>query len=309
VEGVFEIPLRLSVLEDFIMNTWDELQLEKFCLEDGEGRAVVIPVLKNLDVVIVRSLQMGFHSFSESDAIRYANVTNSQISDEVFKLSDVSLAILDPLVATVVSDLLLRIKVFDLYAASEYTMREFISPILVAGVSLVDGVKMTAENFISGSLGNGPVDYDMIYKRFHVCVAEAKRENIAKGVVQNLAQIKASREAYFFSVLGKRQRDEFEVTDLPSSGIVSTGMGWIFTRYICIEGVWNFYVSNEIVLPLDIRCVSNTSILTCLKTTVMHIIQIIVGVLEYQKQSVDTLPMFPPVSKRQKMIPDTEGEK
>jgi len=164
---VFEIPLRLSVLEDFVMKTWSELQLEKFCLEDGKGHTLDILMLKNLDVVIVRSLQIGFHSFSENGARSYANVTKSQISDEVFRLSDIAIAILDPLVTTVVSDLLLRLKVFDLSSASEYTMREFISPILVAGVSLVGGVKITADNFITGSLGNGPVDYDMIYKHFH----------------------------------------------------------------------------------------------------------------------------------------------
>ncbi len=77
---------------------------------------------------------------------------------------------------TIAQELDRSIAAFDLYKASEYVMTEFIGPLLVVAVVLNTKanteVKMVAGNKIVGSLGNGPVDYTLIYKELNICVVE-----------------------------------------------------------------------------------------------------------------------------------------
>jgi hypothetical protein len=86
---------------------------------------------------------------------------------------------------------------------------------------------MVAEKNISGSLGNGPIDYTLIYKNFNICVVEAKKEAIYQQLV-------ASREDY----CNRFKRKIDEIVDLPSSGIVTTGDERIFIRYTNENGEW-----------------------------------------------------------------------
>lgn len=88
---------------------------------------------------------------------------------------------------------------------------------------------MVAEKYIPGSLGNGPVDYSLIYKKSNnICVVEAKKELMEQGVAQNIAQLVASREDYSYSNKRKMMN---KIVDLSSIGIVTSGEGWIFTKY------------------------------------------------------------------------------
>ena len=56
---------------------------------------------------------------------------------------------------------------------------------------------LVAEMQITGSRGNGSVDYIAEYKRFGLLLlTEAKRERPDDGVVQNIARMMASRKAF-----------------------------------------------------------------------------------------------------------------
>ena len=93
-----------------------------------------------------------------------------------------------------------RLIVFDLNNTnnSEFTKRDFIGPVLVAAIILMNfsNIKMFSERKIVGKFGNGPLDYDIIYNQFHVCVVEAKKENLVQGIYQNIAQLVACRNNF-----------------------------------------------------------------------------------------------------------------
>ena len=162
-------------------------------------------------------------------------------------------------------------------------MREFISPILVGAIVLLGNlnVKMTAEKNIIGKLANGPVDYDIMYSSFHICIAEAKKVDIAHGIAQNIAQIVASRDVFISQESKKRKyEDDFSDTkEIPSAGIISTGDEWIFSKYAYENGQWNLYLSKSyfITLELDIH----------MKTQIKDLLQVLVGILNFQKDKVD----------------------
>ena len=87
------------------------------------------------------------------------------------------------------------------------------------------------------------MDYDLVYKFFHLVVVEAKKEIILEGIIQNIVQLVVSRDSMAYE-RNKRRRDELETDDLlniPSRGLVSTGEDWIFTKYVCEHQVWKLY--------------------------------------------------------------------
>ena len=83
-------------------------------------------------------------------------------------------------------------------------------------------------------MATGPLDYAILYKEFYIVIAEAKKDNLDSGIVQNLAQMMASRETYLYKTNGmKRGYLEMagQIAQVPSTGIVSTGKEWILLRY------------------------------------------------------------------------------
>lgn len=71
-------------------------------------------------------------------------------------------------VTYVQNDLNRRISAVNVVNASEYTMREFISPILISALRLVEGVTMMCEKSIVGRFGHGPVDYALSYQWLNI---------------------------------------------------------------------------------------------------------------------------------------------
>ena len=63
-------------------------------------------------------------------------------------------------------------------------MREYVCPVLVTAIILMDcsNMKMFSERTGVSKFDNGHLDYDIIYNQFHICVVEAKRENLGQGV-------------------------------------------------------------------------------------------------------------------------------
>ena len=137
----------------------------------------------------------------------------------------------------------------DLEQSSEYTMRELISPVLVRALCLVDDfnghanktkVRLICEKFVSGSSGQGPIDYVMSYLNVLIVIGEAKHNDLLDGFYQNLVQQYNALESLADKIVGsstvgsKRSHDFVQVMsslqNLGTYGITSTGKEWIFSR-------------------------------------------------------------------------------
>eukprot|EP01038_Epipyxis_sp_PR26KG_P016920 gene16920-23222_t len=124
----------------------------------------------------------------------------------------------------------------DISTNSEASVREFISPVLVLAGLIAKKFSMKAEKRITGSMGNGPLDYTYIYKDIDTAISEAKEDNIIAGVAQNIAQLVASREDFLFQHASehtnknKRKYRDYagDIADIPSTGIVTTGENGYF---------------------------------------------------------------------------------
>jgi hypothetical protein len=207
---------------------------------------------------------------------------NYIIFNEAFQECDFLESQIKAAAKIVVDDLMVRLKVYKPEISeriSEYTCREFISPILVYSVNItIDYLKsqninpsilLCCEKEILGRRYHGPVDYSLMYDIFDIILTEAKKSDITSGIYQNLLQQHASLE--FISNLftdknyvGKRRRDEFEeiYNDLKlfgTAGIITTGNLWTFTKIVYFENAKYVYRSDEIALNLNSNDLSQSS--------------------------------------------------
>jgi len=192
--------------------------------------------------VKVDTLAVGFASLADDDSAvmtyaeidlltelkpgRFGDFEDFEITSELVAQS------IESEVEHVFDELQRRFLTFKLSLASEYTMREFITPLLVSAALVVGNIQLFCERQIKGSRANGPIDYVALYRAYIVCVTEAKKTDLIKGVRQNVAEIKACREAFrqhqasiqFKNKKRFREVDESAYrNELSSTGIVTTG--------------------------------------------------------------------------------------
>ncbi len=271
-------PIDRHELEEVIKKKWSQYELIKFSLLHEDfvlvGTNFMLP---DGATIKIQSLCKEFSDFNNDEvgALQYAMTQRIDIKDEIFLESAIPP---NGEIDNIVKELRRRTFAFDLYQASECTMREFISPLLVSAIVSTAGVKMVAEKNITGSLGNGPIDYTLIYKNFNICVVEAKKEAINEGVLQNVAQLVASREDY----CNRNKRKIDDIVDLPSSGIVTTGEEWIFVRYTKENGEWKIYRSNILHIHLDDLQHFN----------VVAVWKRIIGMIEFEQNAIDNLKLL-----------------
>jgi hypothetical protein len=128
----------------------------------------------------------------------------------------------DPVFLHACEDLKLKHALYDpLEDGCECTRREFTSAILVLAAPKA-GVQLACEEFVEGSRAKGPVDWMAHYEERSICITEGKKDNIAAGLYQNLAQLTALGEK-----CGTKRRYQ---VDLPLFGVATTYREWIFTR-------------------------------------------------------------------------------
>jgi hypothetical protein len=171
-------------------------------------------------------------------------------------------------------------------AFAEASVREYISAILSAAAGIAGNIKLSAVMVITGRLASGPLDYSMLYKDFLIVVAEAKRDQPEKGVVQNVAQIIASREDCVYKV-NSRKRGYMEmagqIEQVSSTGIVTTAKEWFLVRYLLHPTV-QVIKSAAYSLPI---CDITTADAASLRSHVVKIVGMIVGALTLQKEAMD----------------------
>lgn len=165
-----------------------------------------------------------------------------------------------------------KAEVIKIALASETTMREFISPVLIGALRCVldlckqlygDTVlSLMCEKRIVGHHALGPVDYAIVFDCLDILLTEAKKRDLPMGIVQNLLQQRASQQMLAntlidFNATGENRKRLFkeafeEVAETASYGIASTGTQWVFskTKYIN-ENVTDVFLSDEIALDLS----------------------------------------------------------
>lgn len=169
---------------------------------------------------------------------------------------------------------------------AESSVREFISTVILACAKISKDVRLVADREIIGKRGNGPVDYAMLYKNYFIIITEAKRDDLEKGVVQNLAQLIASREEFLYNASDLNNKRKYmdlaaDILEVPSIGLVSTGKEWLLIRYVLHPEPAAFR-SAPISLPLVDGSPKE------MKRHLMILISKILGAIDIQKQYVDS---------------------
>ena len=200
----------------------------------------------------IKLIQKGFSDFKESEAIEMAKLEVKTIADikrmkppefAVLFVSNEELQFEES--SIVCKELQRRMEYFNLEKNSEYTMRDFISPILLGALELYGkfnkldntDVQLVCEKRVTGQVDNGPVDCIVTYKTMNIILTEAKKEKLDSGVLQNICQQVASVQEIArllkLTTSKKRKYEEIlaDVEMMSSYGIVSTGEDWIFMRY------------------------------------------------------------------------------
>lgn len=163
----------------------------------------------NNKTLVILKLSKGFSMFTDEDEVldyinclfhHYSQIS-SLVDDPDFANIPTNITSNDELAAMAVSvrkELDLRKQVIEIHGATEYSMCEFISPLLIGSVNLmVDYLKaqqtsneklsLSCEKQIVGNVYQGPVDYVVVFDCLDIVLTEAKKDmDLKKGVLQNL---------------------------------------------------------------------------------------------------------------------------
>ena len=171
-------------------------------------------------------------------------------------------------------------------SCAESSVREFISSVILACAKISKDVSLVTEREIIGKRGNGPLDYAMLYKKYFIIITEAKKDNLEKGVVQNLAQLVASREEFLYTTSNLNNKRKYmdmaaDIFEVPSTGVVSTGKEWLLIRYV-LHPEPAVYRSAPFLLPLLGGSPEE------MKRHLIILISKLLGAIDLQKRLVDT---------------------
>lgn len=279
--------------KDFLLEVVDDESLNK--LFENLGSTANVELLVDTKCI-------GFSDYTKPDAV--LELLNCRIIENA--KFDLDMTISDEYyeneTVVVRDELLRRVKLLDLRQASEYTMRELISPVLFGALSLVgddpsERVKLICEKIISGNSGQGPVDYILSYKSVYIVIGEAKKSELVEGFNQNVMQQwnyleSLADKSLPFTVSGSKRKADFEkefnkLKKLGTFGITSTGEKWIFSR---VEEAPEGSAHSVIVHQSDIYDMSlfhqeiNLEKRTVIDQQVKTLLRIIAHMIKYQKE-------------------------
>jgi hypothetical protein len=193
-----------------------------------------------------------------------------------------------------------RARAINLEEASEYTKREFISPLVIAAVCVCNVseklISMICEKSVVGKHGRGPIDYALLFKRIFVLLTEAKNTDLEGGQAQNIVQQESCRESLAnafvpFVAVGEARKRSFDevynvVRTIPTFGIVTTGRQWRFTKVDHSREKTKVTKSSTFNLLLD--PIADPAQQATQLQNIKVILRLIVGVLECQMVQVNS---------------------
>lgn len=85
---------------------------------------------------------------------------------------------------------------------NEATARNYINPFMHKAVAMLmpdyPSMRLAVEENFVGTRGYGPLDYAVVLEELAIMVTEAKKEDLQKGVAQNLVQLHTAAEVIKF---------------------------------------------------------------------------------------------------------------
>lgn len=253
--------------------------------------------------IIVVILCSGFSKQAEKSDIalnsigvtQFKSISNIPTRPELFPECNVPDEILLSETQKVLTNLQDRSYVINRKLASEYTMREFISPVLIGVLKVIimydevrfgDGkLSMVCEKRIIGKRAHGPVDYSFLFDCLDLVLTEAKRENLDFGIVQNLLQQRACQEFLAntlinYDFIQEERKRKFaeafaDVARTNTCGITSTGAKWVFSQTKCMYNeITNTMVTDVFIsetIEIDLAAV-NEEKLKRLISRIVHLV-------------------------------------
>ena len=263
----------LETLSSAVTLAWREFEVAGFKLTANavalSGDTVYSELKFPLQVTVV-NLSKGFSTFKEDEAYAYARV-NSATTDANEFPQPVDILVDSEWFQHALKDLRIKHELFGaLTEGCEYTRREFISAVIILSAK-VAGVKLAVEKNIQGRLGNGPVDWVARYESYRICITEGKKDNLSNGMIQNIAQLAATRE-------DRNPKRKFSPS-IPSYGIATTYHEWVFLK-LTDEPRELFRSTDDSII------ISQADLEGSLKAVVGQI----VGIFLEQKRHIDTPP-------------------
>ena len=207
------------------MTTWSEFEVAEFQLladgaillkEESDVAKLTFPA-----TIEVKNMRKGFSDFKEAEAYKYAGIT-SQVCDEDQFPPSFDIQMDDEMFQHAKKDLIIKHNIFGaLTEGCEYTRREFISSVLLLAANIAK-VHLCVEEQVAGRLGHGPVDWVALYNSYRIFITEGKKDDLTKGVIQNIAQMVAAVE--------DRNPKRKSSPSIPMYGIATTYTEWVFLK-------------------------------------------------------------------------------
>ena len=212
---VFDIPLARL---EFALKDADDALL------DSDEKLDSIPTSTTTKVV-VRVSRVGFSSIlTVKDALQLLHQAGDSIpiNDDVFP-SPLQVESNNEELSHAVSTLERLHNVAPLPQGCEATRRLYIDPILLAAARVAgpDVIIEVEREYESRDVW-GPIDYVFRFRGDTLCVTEGKKDNLDRGVVQNIAQLAAVADDR------KRKISEISSEEKPIYGIATTYLNWQF---------------------------------------------------------------------------------
>lgn len=302
--------MTLENLRSIVMNKWDDFYRKEFHLEYEDVASKVVEVVDDeLLASLVKSAGVNFTVISDCCGFSeykkeadYLGIERIELIEGVtdFPRLEFDIDQWKDQIDHAVKDIMNKIQLYGpINQTCEASVREHISPVLSLAALIAGDIKMRAEQRICGLRGTGPLEYLCLYRRFPMAVTEVKDEDLDQGVAQNDAQLVASRQDYKFklhkylvdddeiqAMSKKRKYLEIDLKDIPSFGIVSSGLIWILQKFI--EGANGARSTIFKSKPMLINLLDGTE--QEIKEQMLEVARHIVGILTIQKDLIDAHP-------------------
>ena len=221
---------------DKIFDKWEKLIRIDFKLHNGETEAEI-----NTDgdlttffkttcpTIVVESLCKGFSKLERDEVFSWASI--DKIIEDNSHFEDIHIDIENEITSKVIEHALEDLHYKNVFygpitGCLEASVREYISSVLLACARITGNIKLVAELDIAGRKGNGPLDYAILYENFFLLITEAKKDNLENGIIQNIAQLVASREQFLYdnsSLKRNYMSMAGDIACIPSTGVVRVG--------------------------------------------------------------------------------------
>ena len=180
----------------------------------------------------------------------------------------------------------------DFADTCEYTMREFISPVLIGAVivalSKLPSLRMVCEKRIVGRFAQGPVDYVLFLDSLFILLGEAKLNDMNGGAKQNYVQQRASQDSQAYKMIhsnelgAKRKADYLQalkvVQTINTAGVVSSGRLYQFSKCHFDDAAGQTDIRHSKVYELTLRTTCEAERIGQL-CQIEKILRIIVGII------------------------------